>query len=164
MGAIAIYAYDAAWPERFEVERRALLGAIGGALTAIEHVGSTAVPGLAAAPIIDMLGGLHDATDAERCQAPLAALGFREVVDAPGHFIKESADLTFHLQVLADASAVWASQLLFRDYLRTHPKHALHYQALKYVLAERCGSDRAAYVSGKSGFVSVIEELARTRS
>ena len=164
MGAIVIHAYDAAWPGAFEAERRVLLGAIGGALGAIEHVGSTAVPGLAAAPIIDVLAGLHAKADAGSCQAPLEGVGYRAIAGAPGHFVKEGVSVAFHLQLLDPGASVWASQLLFRDYLRTHPKHALHYQALKYVLAERCGGDRAAYVAGKSGFVSVIEELARPGS
>jgi GrpB-like predicted nucleotidyltransferase (UPF0157 family) len=161
MGAIVIHTYNADWPGCFAAESRLLLGAIGGALEAIEHVGSTAVPGLAAAPIIDILAGLADGANAGACEAPLGDLGYRAIAGAPGHFVKETASLAFHLQLLAPDNAVWASQLLFRDYLRSHPKHAGHYQALKYVLAERCGSDRAAYIAGKSGFVSVIEQLAR---
>ena len=76
-GAIAILDYDPAWPGMFEQERANLQSVLGPLVLAIEHMGSTAVPGLAAKPIIDLLVGVHDLTDARSlCVKPLEALGY----------------------------------------------------------------------------------------
>jgi GrpB-like predicted nucleotidyltransferase (UPF0157 family) len=161
---IEIHDYDPGWPARFEAERAALLAAVGGALADLEHVGSTAVPGLAAKPIIDILAGVASLADAERCIAPLAALGYAYVpayeaaVPERRYFRKPG----FHLHMVELGGPFWDRHLLFRDYLRAHPKQALHYQQLKRVLAARCGDDPEAYTRGKGGFVQVIEELARS--
>ena len=169
MGAIEIADYDPAWPATYDAERAALLGAVGGALVGIEHVGSTAVPGLAAKPTIDILAGVKALADADRCVAPMQALGYEYVVEYEAqlpdrrYFRRPNGTgRGFHVHMVEHGSPFWERLLLFRDYLRTHPKHALHYQQLKLVLAARCGEDRAAYTRGKSGFVGVIEELARS--
>lgn len=160
---IAIVDYDPGWPAAFEAARAALLAAVGGALVDLEHIGSTAVPGLAAKPTVDLMAGVAALSDAERCIAPLAALGWAYVpayeaqLPERRYFRKPG----FHLHVVEAHGPFWERHLLFRDYLRAHPKQALHYQQLKRVLAARCGDDLAAYAAGKRGFVAVIEDLAR---
>src|SRR5262245_31922683 len=79
---LVIVAYDAQWPEAYAREKAAILGAIGSRLVGIEHVGSTAVPGLGAKPIVDVMAGLPSLADAEACIAPLAALGYHFVAAA----------------------------------------------------------------------------------
>jgi len=74
-----IVAYDPRWPALFEEERARLLASIGPLLAAIEHVGSTAVPGLAANPIIDMMGGVRELGEVIRYVAPLEGIGYEYV-------------------------------------------------------------------------------------
>lgn len=155
MSPIVLATYDAAWPAAYEAERAEILTAIGGVLADIAHVGSTAVTGLAARPVIDIAGVVETEADVARCAAVLDTLGYRRL--AEGAFGKPQV----HFRLLSRADGQFERLLLFRDYLRTHPKHALHYQALKLVLAERCSQDAVAYDHGKSGFVGVIEALAR---
>ena len=166
MGVQAIATYDPGWPACFEAERAALLAAIGGALVDIAHVGSTAVPGLAARPTIDILAGLAPTVNVASCLAPLEGLDYAVLAgDAERQAFGRAARRAHpavRLELVAHGGAWWDRLLLFRDTMRAHPKQALHYQQLKHVLAARCGDDVAAYQQGKSGFVRVIDELART--
>ena len=77
--------YDPRWPILCEEEKRRILGAIGHKVLAIEHIGSTAVPGLGAKPIIDIMAGVHQAADAEECLPLLQSLGYNDVTLQPGN-------------------------------------------------------------------------------
>jgi GrpB-like predicted nucleotidyltransferase (UPF0157 family) len=160
---LVIVAYDPEWPALYERERDSILRAIGERLVAIEHVGSTAVPGRGAKPIIDILAGLPRLTDADACITPLKAIGYTFVPEAmqdlpeDRYFERwtegfEVGVEVAHLHLTEYRSAFWQGHLLFRDFLRTHPEAAREYERLKRELAPRHTSG-AAYAKAKTGFI-----------
>lgn len=166
---IRVVAYDPAWPGLFEQERALLEPVLRPWLAGpIEHVGSTAVPGLAAKPVIDIMAAVRDlpsSLDARAAVAPLGYVYFPYRPDAMHWFCKPSpARRTHHLHLVPAGSALWRERLLFRDYLRRSAATAAEYAALKRALAERNRSDREAYTEAKSDFVrAVLERAARER-
>lgn len=168
---IAIVDYDPVWPQRFEEERQAVVQAVGDAVLALEHIGSTSVPGLAAKPIIDMLAGFQNLDDYLKCIEPLRPLGYTYVPEfetaATGdsrarYFHKAPSDAprgeaVYHLHTTEFGSNFWRRHLHFRDYLREHPEVATEYAALKRDLAVKHGSDRDGYTSAKTAFIRAIE-------
>ena len=155
---VSICDYDPAWPARFEAARFAIS-------IAVEHIGSTSVPGLAAKPIIDVMPSLRRFEDGHACVAPLEALGYvyRGEYGIPGrhYFVSSNSQgrRDQHVHMLVIGSDPWTRHLLFRDYLRAHPAAALEYAALKRALAAQYRWEMDAYADSKSGFVQDI--LAR---
>lgn len=134
--------------ESCEAERTLLIEAIGPWLVAgsIEHIGSTAIPGLDAKPVIDVMAGV-ETLDSSR--AALAVLERHQYCYAPYrtdvmHWLckPSPAERTHHLHLVLLGSPLWNEQLAFRDYLRTHPDVALEYAALKRRLADTHRLDR----------------------
>jgi len=159
---ITIVGYDLQWPARFEAERRLLAEAIGAWVVdgAIEHIGSTAIPGLAAKPVIDVMAGVESL---EASRAAVAVLERHQYcyaayrTDVMHWLCKPSPALrTHHLHLVPLGSPLWIEQLAFRDYLRTHPDTALEYAALKRRLADAHRLDREAYTSAKTPFVQRV--------
>jgi GrpB-like predicted nucleotidyltransferase (UPF0157 family) len=146
------------WPARFEQERVALEKAIGEwTRGGIHHVGSTAVPGLEAKPIIDILAGIPDLETARACFGPLADLGYLYAPYLPEEmhwFCKpHPARRTHHLHLVPSGSQRYHDELAFRDRLRSDPQVAGRYASLKRELAERHRDDREGYTEAKSAFV-----------
>jgi GrpB-like predicted nucleotidyltransferase (UPF0157 family) len=152
---IEIVAYDHLWPAAFEHERKRLAPLLPGA--EIHHFGSTAVPGLAAKPVIDMITRIGD------LDAPIAALVSEAGYQFPKAFnatlthrrflcYPSAARRTHHLHLVDDREAL-DRRLRFRDRLRTDPVLAAEYEALKRVLAERHREDRDAYTNAKAVFI-----------
>lgn len=165
---VQIVDYDPAWPELFERERALIAEALGDLAAAIEHVGSTAVPGLGAKPILDMMVGLRSLEDGERSVAPLEALGYEYMgeMGIPGRFYFRKPPghdrlRTHHIHMVELACDFWQRHLLFRDYLRSHPEDARRYHELKARLAARYGADREGYTEAKTEFIRSCEERAR---
>jgi GrpB-like predicted nucleotidyltransferase (UPF0157 family) len=152
---------DATWQERGERERRLLETRLRPWLVAaVEHVGSTAVPGLAAKPILDLQAAVADLECATDVAAALAADGWYYVdpnIDGrPWRrlFVKVAAGRrAAHLHVMAPDTPRWGEQLAFRDALRADPELAQAYAALKRTLARRHADDREAYTAAKTAFV-----------
>lgn len=159
---VHIEPYDPAWPELFERERALLEPVLGGVVTGgIHHAGSTAVPGLDAKPVIDVLVGVAD-LDAPRASVEaLAALGYSH---APTYragemlwFCKPSPERrTHHLHLVPTGSPRFRAELGFRDHLRMHRDVAAEYAELKRRLAERFEDDREAYTEAKADFVARV--------
>jgi len=155
---IRIGPYDLSWPERFAQERAALEEAIGAwAVGGIHHVGSTAVPGLDAKPIVDILVGVDSLGASRACFDPLKRL---EYVYAPYRpeemhwFCKpHPSRRTHHLHLVPTDSGRFRDELAFRDRLRANPELAAEYAALKRGLAERFADDREGYTGAKAGFI-----------
>jgi GrpB-like predicted nucleotidyltransferase (UPF0157 family) len=155
---VVISDHDPAWPDSFKRERAALEKAIGPWATGgIHHVGSTAVPGLAAKPIVDILVGVEGLEACRDCFEPLARLGY---LYAPYRreemhwFCKPSpARRTHHLHLAPAGGRRFADELAFRDLLRSDPDIANAYAALKRELAERYGDDHEGYTEAKSDFI-----------
>lgn len=146
------------WPFRFEQERAVLEEAIGGWVCGgIHHVGSTAVPGLEAKPIIDILVGVQDLETARACFAPLAELDYlyAPYLSEEMHwFCKPTpAHRTHHLHLVPAGSQRHRDEVAFRDLLCADPEIAGRYAALKRALAERHRNDREGYTVAKSAFI-----------
>lgn len=162
---VRVVDYDPTWPARFEEEAALLELVIGPWATGgIHHVGSTAVPGLAAKPVIDILVGV-DSLDASReCIAlvePLHYLHSPYRVEEMHWFCKpDPAARTHHLHLVTTDSPRFVNEIAFRDYLRAHPERADAYAQLKRDLAEQFRHDREAYTMGKTGFVVETLHLA----
>jgi GrpB-like predicted nucleotidyltransferase (UPF0157 family) len=167
---IEIVDYDAMWPRQFEDEKRRILAAIGRYVAAVEHIGSTAVPGLAAKPIIDILVGLRSLTDATNCIIPLTGLGYEYVPEWEAELPErryfrrvEPRPRTHHIHMVETTNEFWRRQLLFRDCLRARPEDARAYEALKRDLASRFEIGRD-YAAAKSVFISAILDKAERAS
>jgi GrpB-like predicted nucleotidyltransferase (UPF0157 family)/2'-5' RNA ligase len=168
---IRVIDYDPRWPETFESERDLLLSVAGDALTTVEHVGSTAVPGLGAKPIVDILGGLEDLYDAFRLIEPLSAIGYSYIpeyeTDLPErryfHKRPENAQW-FNLHLAEVGSDFWNRHIGFRDYLRREPEAAAEYHRLKVSLARKFPESTADYTDAKTPFIRAAEERALSAS
>jgi GrpB-like predicted nucleotidyltransferase (UPF0157 family) len=163
---VQIVQYDSDWPKRFEAERRLLVDVIGPWLVAdtIEHIGSTAIPGLDAKPVIDIMAGVESLDGSRPALAVLARHQYCYAEYRPDvmhWFCKPSPALrTHHLHLVPLGSPLWTERLAFRDYLRTHRDVAKEYAALKYRLADAHRYDREAYTNAKTPFVQRITRLA----
>ena len=162
---VTVTAYDPRWPQLYEREAAAISAALGGALSAIHHIGSTAVPGLAAKPIIDIMPIVHSLSGADAARGALEALGYEYLGEfgIPGRrYLRRGGDKRTHqVHIFAEGDREnIARHLAFRDYLRAHPDVCAEYAALKRALAARYPYDIEGYCDGKAGFVKKYESLA----
>jgi len=166
---VEVVPYDPRWPRMFEEERQRILGALGPRALEVEHIGSTAVPGLAAKPVIDIMVGVGTLDDAPACIGALEALGYEYVSE----FEQELPERRYFRRFGPDGRRThqihlverrnlgwWERHVRFRDYLRSHPEVAREYGELKMELARRFRHDRAGYMDGKEDFVRAVEMLA----
>lgn len=161
-GTVEVVPYDPGWPARFEAERAAL--AALALFRSIEHIGSTAVPGLAAKPTIDVLAVAEDL-------GAVLATGIPGYDHRPGSFPDDDRHLFFrkvrggkrlvHLHVVHVSSPEVDDYRLFRDWLRADPEAAARYAELKLDLAARYADQRQAYVETKQRAVDVLMDEAR---
>lgn len=151
---IVIAEYDPAWAKRFAEERGRLLAALGERALRIEHIGSTAVPGLAAKPIVDILVEVAtlDGVDLEPA-------GYALRVSEEGHRMFRTPQLDIHVHVWPTGHPDIAHQLAFRDRLRASPEDRAAYEALKRELATRDWPDVNYYAEAKGALIREI--LAR---
>ena len=159
-GAVVIAPYSPQWPVEFSRERDRLRCAFGGAPVAIEHIGSTAVPGLGAKPVIDILLGAASLAVIEAHIGTLGAIGYRYVPEFETtlpqrrYFSKPAGDAApVHLHAVESGGTFWREHLAFRDALRREAALRAEYLALKQRLALRFGPDRAGYTDAKAGFI-----------
>ena len=158
-GVVRVVPYDAAWPELFAEESARIAAAVrarGAPPLALEHVGSTSVPGLAAKPILDILGGHRAEVPAAAYVAALADAGYVHRGDRglPGReFFRRGEPRSHHVHLTAIGGAHWREYLAFRDALRADPALLAAYAALKEALALRHPRDRERYIEGKTAFV-----------
>jgi GrpB-like predicted nucleotidyltransferase (UPF0157 family) len=157
---VIIQDYGPAWPQVFETLRSRIAAVLDELATAIEHVGSTSVPGLAAKPVIDIDVLLRSASDLPLAIARLASLGYEHRGDlgVTGReaFRTPPNEFPHHLYVCPPGNPEYARHIAFRNYLRTHPEEANAYARLKRNLADKFGVDRIAYNEAKSEFVAEI--------
>ncbi len=160
--AVQVLPYDRAWPGAFESEADRLRGTLGDAAVAIEHIGSTAVPGLSAKPIIDMMLAVEDFDAARPLVHRIEELGYwycgENGIPRRHYFIREdeAGHVTHHLHTLEDTSLEARKHRLFRDHLRAHPADRNAYGELKQRLAAAHGRDRDAYQQGKTALIERI--------
>jgi GrpB-like predicted nucleotidyltransferase (UPF0157 family) len=165
-GLIEIVPYSAEWPELFEAEAKRIKDACQGVIRVVEHIGSTAIPGLPAKPIIDIMPGLDSYRDGLKTIDPLQGLGYQYLGEngIPGRFyfvLRVEQRSVVHVHIFEVGTENWQRHLIFRDYLRAHPAVAKQYAELKRDLAVRFRNDREAYTNGKSDFISSVVQKAR---
>lgn len=160
---VQLHDYDPSWPAVFASERERLFNVLPGIFIEIQHIGSTAIPGMRAKPIIDILAGVASMEAAKALASPLCRSGYTTSADfnatlndrqwfmrwANGH-------RTHHLHVVVHDDPVWNERLRFRDRLRMDATLAERYALLKTGLAEKLANDREMYTDGKSEFVRKV--------
>ena len=167
--SVRLVPYDAGWQTSFEVVAAELAGAVGEWVNSIEHIGSTAVPGLAAKPVLDVMAGADSLQVPEAFYLRIASLGFEhrplDTVLGRTFFARGPASARTHnLSVCVVGSDFWTERLVFRDRLRADGNLARAYESLKHELAERFPNDRARYTDAKTEFIArVLEASANTR-
>ena len=163
---IVVVDYDEAWPSLFEELAGPIRHAVADLGAEVEHVGSTAVPGLAAKPVIDIDVVVRSGDDVSAATRALRALGYIYQGDEgiPGReaFLSPAGSVPHHAYVVVSGNEAHANHVVFRDYLQSHPEAAAEYAALKLGLADRYGDDRVAYTDAKSEFVTRSLEVARS--
>jgi len=182
---IVIAEYDPEWPRRFERERELILATCdAAAFVQIEHVGSTAVPGLGAKPIIDIMPGLRSLDDAPPLIPLLASINYEYVpeYERPNasddgmphrrYFRKDVAgERAFHMHMVETTSAFWRDHLMFRDFLRTSPEDLREYERVKRRVAAEYNTTltpesdvNIGYTDRKSDCIAAIMAKARARA
>ena len=178
MDEIVIVDYDPQWPVQFAEEAARVTAALGADLVVVaEHFGSTAIPGLSAKPVIDLLVAVHLLAEVrERGITALEAIGYAYWSDDPApdrmFFVKglpPNGPRSHHLHIVEPTvhynsrlgEVTFADRLLFRDVLRADPAEAQRYEDLKRDLAARFPGDRDAYTEGKTDYVYSVMQRAR---
>jgi len=167
--AIHLVSYNEKWPDVAAIEIAAIRAILPTVEFEIEHIGSTAIPGLSAKPIIDLLIGVDSLGTAKQFIEPLERMGYsywRENPKAEHFYFVKGLPLvggtgrTHHIHLYQKDHEEIKKRLLFRDYLRTHPESSQVYSQLKEDLANKFSNDREAYTSAKTNFVNSILKLA----
>ncbi|MEZ4301525.1 MAG: GrpB family protein [Polyangiaceae bacterium] len=145
-------------------ERLRIAIALRRCVASIEHIGSTAIVGIRAKPIVDILIGVREPPLTALIQ-PLVELGYEHASGAGGDerlvFVR-GTPRAFHVHVVLFDGDEWRRHIIFRDWLNLHPEVAAEYEALKVDLASRLANDRAAYTAGKTAFCErVAQDAAR---
>lgn len=165
---VELVAYDPRWPVLYEQMRARLASALGPTALRIDHVGSTAVPGLAAKPIVDIQVSVPEVDDEGPYRQPIEDQGFALRYREPGHrYFRPPPGLPRLWQVhVCTVGSEWEwDHLLFRDYLRAHPAAAAEYAAIKRRAASEHPTDRVTYTDAKDPWiratVAAAEQWAR---
>ena len=166
-GTVRVFPYRKQWATEFEREKARILEVCGDKVVAVEHIGSTSVPGLAAKPIIDIAVGIKRLKDAKKLLPALQKLDYHFYKDFQRQrlFVAKGPDekRTHYLHVMRYNGAKWKTNQLFRNYLQTHPEAMQQYATLKQKLAKAHPDDRQAYADGKAAFIkSIIVTAAST--
>jgi GrpB-like predicted nucleotidyltransferase (UPF0157 family) len=155
-GPVVIADYDERWPQRFSAERERILAAVGHAARGVEHIGSTAVPGLAAKPIVDVMLTVDDPDDEDAYLPALLAAGYELRVREPGHRMVRTPERDVQVHVWPAGSEDERRHLAFRDRLRRSPADRRRYEELKRAIAGRHWPSRDHYARAKSDVVAEI--------
>jgi GrpB-like predicted nucleotidyltransferase (UPF0157 family) len=163
--------YDPKWVDLYQLEKQSIYATVDPKqFVSIEHIGSTAVPGLFAKPTIDILIEIQDYTDLDLIKQDLKKIGFEFIPKpenppphmrfAKGYTQKEISGQKFHIHIRYTGD--W-DEIVFRDYLISNPSAALDYADLKRVLADNYVNDREKYTENKTDFIKRIVRLARLK-
>jgi GrpB-like predicted nucleotidyltransferase (UPF0157 family) len=157
-GVVRVVPYDKRWPVLF-VEEAARIRAACAVPLVLEHIGSTAVPGLDAKPVLDILAGHPVDASPLDYVVPLERAGYEHRGDAgiPEHqFFRRGHPRAYHIHLVVTGGRLWRAYVGFRDLLRSDPDVARRYAELKLALAKQFPRDRAAYIAAKSAFVTPL--------
>jgi len=171
-GTVKLVPHNPKWAEIFEKGKQLLKNTFGDTIIAIEHVGSTAIPGIPAKPIIDINVGVESLEVARGMKEKFESLGYEYRPFVPGHtpedlkwqelYVKgPEAKRTHHVHVTVYGSDYWNNDLLFRNYLRKNSKRAKQYAELKEELAKKYADDRGTYTKRKEQFINETVRISR---
>lgn len=158
-GTVALVGHDPDWARAYREEERRIRGALGGLALDIQHCGSTAVPGIRAKPILDVLVGVERLARGHECIGPLRGIGYDHLGDEvvpDEHFFAKGTPRTHHLHFVEWRGAGWRDKIRFRDRLLSDPRLAREYEAMKVALAGRFPKDRASYTKAKAAFIAGV--------
>ncbi len=147
----------------FKEEKCRLQAVVGPYVLDIQHVGSTAIPGMVAKPILDIAIAVRNFEEARVCIQPIEQLGYEfkgELGIPRRHFFVKGEPRTHHVHMNELGSQDWNNQIDFRDFLIQHPETAEEYARLKLALAQRFPTDRQSYLDGKAPFIEQVLQLA----
>jgi GrpB-like predicted nucleotidyltransferase (UPF0157 family) len=169
-GTVRVVAHDRRWAGLFRAEADLLAEVVaraGLAQLVLEHVGSTAVPGLVAKPILDLMAGYSSGANCQAYLDVLIGLGYEsrgpQGVAGREFLVRGPEEArTHHLNLTEASGSFWREHLVFRDRLRADPALAAAYAALKRDLAPRHAGDRKAYTTGKAAFIAAVLRWAET--
>jgi GrpB-like predicted nucleotidyltransferase (UPF0157 family) len=164
---ITVLAYNPEWPQKFQKHEGIIRSALGDTALQIEHIGSTAVPGLAAKPIIDVLVVVPDSSDESFYLPQLEEVGYVLRVREPDfheHRMMRTPEKDVHIHIFSPGSSEVERYLLFRDRLRQDPKARNRYEKVKRELATHAWSDMNAYADAKTKIIEKIIKSARVDS
>ena len=156
LGTVRLRQYTPLWAELFLVEAGHIRGALGELALDVQHVGSTAVPGLRAKPILDIAIAIPAIDDVSKCATPLADLGYQIAcwADLENDFVFEKGlERTHHVHLVERKSRQWSDYIRFRDALRRNAQLVGEYEQIKMALGGRFHGNRAAYTSAKAEFI-----------
>ncbi|SDC23241.1 GrpB domain, predicted nucleotidyltransferase, UPF0157 family [Pelagirhabdus alkalitolerans] len=161
---VEVCSYDDEWTKRFEDEAKVLKNIFKDELVAVHHIGSTAVPGLKAKPIIDLMPVIRNIERVDLFNEDMERVGY-ETLGENGlagrrYFQKGGEQRSHHVHVYQFGSPEIYRHIAFRDYLSAHPEIKTTYGELKEKLAKQFPYDIESYIAGKNDLVSVIEEKA----
>lgn len=163
--SVKVVSYNPDWPAMFLAEQQHLTEVLSSWLCgSIEHVGSTAVPGLAAKPVIDIMVPVESLSASKEAIKALQNVGYCYYpykADVMHWFCKPSPEVrTHHLHLIPVGSELWKQRVAFRDHLRNSPQDLKRYAELKLGLAEQYHDDRELYTQAKWPFIkSVLDKL-----
>jgi GrpB-like predicted nucleotidyltransferase (UPF0157 family) len=162
--AIWIAPYDPLWPREYAAEAARIADSCRDLALRLEHIGSTAVPGMSAKPIIDILAGVPPRASRAEYVAAIRGLGYehRGALGIPGrNYFRRGSPRSHHIHLVNWSSAFWRDHLMFRDYLRRDAVAAQQYAALKRELSAMFADDRARYNEEKGPFINAVLRRAR---
>lgn len=171
-GIVKLIPYNPKWKKLFEKEKQLFENTFGDVIIAIEHIGSTAIPGIPAKPIIDINIGVKSLEIARTMKKQFENIGYVYRPFIPGHsmeglkfqelYVKGSEKRrTHHAHATVYGNEYWKNNLLFRDYLRQNPARAQQYGELKKKLAEKYSYSRGTYTKNKEQFINETLEIAK---
>lgn len=166
MRRVEVVPHDPRWREAFEAEAAQVAAALGENVVAIHHIGSTAIPGIYAKPVVDLLVEVGDIAEVDGRGAAMEALGYEVMGEygIPGRrfFRKDDREgvRTHNIHAFEAGSAEVERHLAFRDYMAAHPGDAQRYSELKRRLAEEHPHSLDEYMDGKDGFIKEVDRRA----
>ena len=166
MRKVEVVPHDPKWQEAFEVESTSVADALGENVFAVHHIGSTAIPGIYAKPIIDLLVEVKDIIKVDGQSSAMESLGYKIMGEfgIPGrrffHKDNQESIRTHHIHTFEIASAQVERHLAFRDYMLAHPEDAKKYSELKRELARKYPQNIDEYIDGKNGFIKEMDKKA----
>lgn len=163
---VVLVPHSSKWKEDYRAERSRIKKILGKTAEDIEHVGSTAVQGLKAKPIIDIAVAVRNREAFELCIKPLNDLGYEflgEYGIPDRYFFRkgENGKIKYHVHVCVLEGDFWVDHLLFRDYLRRHPEILQQYEEIKEHLASKYSKERSTYTEAKSEFILSVVKKAK---